>query len=539
MNLFLITFANSIFASFTPSRLEDSRTGNIYDYSRKQDLGFSEIITPDNAPAWVKDRQQLWAKNELANKRRDARVAKEILVALPRELDINEQLYLVRKFVAENLTPLGVIADINAHELDPNILPADDCDDWNPHCHILISTQHLADGEFGQKITELNDRNFVIGLRKSWADLVNERLEAVGSLERVDHRSNQAQGIDLLPQIHLGHRVCQLRKRGIATDRGDLYHSIEQRNQERKTITLSVGEAIRIAMVKKRQAVGLANRRKKALLQSVPTQPAIIPDSTQTNSGSIRQPNPSHQISGSDVVRNSMPEQMKATIAKKQEQKKKLKKPWWQKATDFVFGEGDTVKHPPKPEVSQAESISSLRKLAKNPAPQSNRKKRVQPNPRRIEQPQTKEQRREVAHALIKQVNNLREVDRQLKTTMTRLAVLVEKNQIRILALDFKGNINQPEKLILTRGKSGWQLTKYELSNYQRTKLLQVLKQVEQTKSNVKAQVRTNVAQPPHQKSQQPDSSKNDTSMSRYLQSPPNNKSVPKPTKSPSKGFEL
>ncbi|MEL6578659.1 MAG: MobQ family relaxase [Cyanobacteria bacterium J06621_12] len=232
------------------SRLEDTRTGNSYDYSRKQDLGFSEIITPKNAPIWVKDRQQLWANNELANKRRDARVAKEILVALPRELDINEQLYLVRKFVAENLTPLGVIADVNAHELDPNILPPDERENWNPHCHILISTQHLVDGEFGPKIVELNDRKFVIDLRKSWAELVNQKLEAIGSLERVDHRSHQARGIDKIPQIHLGHRVCQLRKRGIATDRGDRYEFIKERNREIETINSHLSDAIQQAKVK-------------------------------------------------------------------------------------------------------------------------------------------------------------------------------------------------------------------------------------------------------------------------------------------------
>ena len=232
------------------SRLEDTRTDNIYNYSRKQDLGFSEIIVPNYAPDWTRNRQQLWAKTELANKRRDARTAKEILVALPRELDVNEQLSLVRKFVANNLTSLGVIADVNAHELDPSILPIDERESWNPHCHILISTQHLVDGEFGQKITSLNDRSFVIDLRKSWADLVNERLEAIGSSKRVDHRSNRARGIDRLPQIHLGHRVWSLKKKGIATDRGDRYEEIEERNREIETVNSLVSDAIQLAKTK-------------------------------------------------------------------------------------------------------------------------------------------------------------------------------------------------------------------------------------------------------------------------------------------------
>ena len=100
--------------------LLDERTNNKYDYSRKRDLDFSQIITPKNAPLWASDRQQLWSRNELVNKRRDARVAKEILVALPRELDKNQQFNLVRSFVTNNLTPLGVVADVNAHELEPS-----------------------------------------------------------------------------------------------------------------------------------------------------------------------------------------------------------------------------------------------------------------------------------------------------------------------------------------------------------------------------------------------------------------------------------
>ncbi|MEM6611609.1 MAG: MobQ family relaxase [Cyanobacteria bacterium P01_C01_bin.72] len=535
------------------SRLEDTRTDNLYDYSRKQDLGFSEIIAPENAPAWVKDRQQLWAKTELANKRRDARTAKEILVALPRELDINEQLSLVRKFVAKNLTPLGVIADVNAHELDPSILPKQERENWNPHCHILINTQHLADGEFGQKITQLNNRSFVLDLRESWADLVNERLEAIGSSDRVDHRSNRARGIDRLPQIHLGHRVCSLKKKGIATDRGARYQEIEQRNQEIKTITLSVSEAIRIARLKKQQAAELAHQRKKALLQLTPTQPAIStdktqnhPDITQEHHRPSHQPNQPRYISGLDVVKNSLPEQMKAMIADKQQQKQKSPKPWWQKATDFVLGREDSVKPSPKNQASQVQPTSPLERLAQNSTRQSSQKQRVESNSRRVHQPQpqTKEQIRELASALIEQINNWREVNQQLRTTMARLAVSVEPDRIRILARDIKGNISQQSKLTLIRGSSGsgWQLTRYELRNYQRRKLLQVLKQVEQTKSKIKAQATKASAQRQSKKQESPSSTKNDRSMSRYLHSPSDNqqnKPTPKPNKPRSKGFEL
>ena len=240
------------------SRLEDIRTGNIYDYSRKLDLGFSEIIAPKNAPDWITNRQELWANNELANKRRDSRVAKEILVALPRELEINQQLDLVRKLVAKNLIPLGAIADINAHELDRSILPEEELDNWNPHCHILISTQHLEAEKFGRKITELNQKDFVLKIREAWANLTNEALANAGIDARVDHRSNQVRGINRIPQIHLGHRVWALRKKGMATDRGEQYQYIEERNLEIELITGSVTKALEAA--KNNTAAQVANQ---------------------------------------------------------------------------------------------------------------------------------------------------------------------------------------------------------------------------------------------------------------------------------------
>ena len=94
------------------SKLLDIRTNKTCNHSRKQNLGFSKIITPKNTPAWANDRQRLWSKNELSNKRKGARVAKEILIALPRELNASQQQNLVRKFVNNNLIPLGVVTDI-------------------------------------------------------------------------------------------------------------------------------------------------------------------------------------------------------------------------------------------------------------------------------------------------------------------------------------------------------------------------------------------------------------------------------------------
>ncbi len=407
------------------SKLEDLRTGNIYNYSQKEDLGFSEIITPKNAPEWASERQKLWSKNELANKRRDARVAKEILVALPRELDTNEQLNLVRKFVAENLTPLGVVADVNAHELDPSHLSPEERADWNPHAHILISTQHIENGEFGRKITELNQKDFVVRLRESWANQTNKALEAAGSMKRVDHRSNQARGIDRIPQIHLGSKVWAMKQKGIATDRGDRHLLIEERNQEAAYITASLTEAIESKKVVARQ---LDKRR----------------------------------ISGLDVVRNSMSESNKS---------------WWKKAKDFVFR-------------SKKDSQDFLEPITKTTNVQEDiedfslsQKEKPKLKSRYPDVSQSKEEKLALAKSLVKQIDNQGEINKQLRTKVGKLVVLVNKNKISVFSLMFSGGREQQEKLILERRDTGWEITKYKLSNQQRTRLLEVLKTVESKKS--------------------------------------------------------
>ena len=209
-------------------KLEDKRTGTNYDYSRRTDIGHSEIIAPVFAPDWVYDRQELWNKVELADRRKDSRVAKEILVALPRELDRERQIALLRNFVEKELIPLGVVADLNCHELD--IAQADSPDNWNPHAHILISTRKLDGDDFGLKISELNQKDFVVSVRQSWEQNVNEALAMAGESARIDGRSWADKGIDRIPQIHLGAAAIAMMRRGIATSLGEVYQEIEQLN---------------------------------------------------------------------------------------------------------------------------------------------------------------------------------------------------------------------------------------------------------------------------------------------------------------------
>ena len=66
--------------------------------------------------------------------------------------------------------------------------------------------------------------------REAWAAMVNAKFEEKGLTCRIDHRSYERQGLDLLPAIHEGVAVRQMEAKGIPTDKGDLNRWIRKAN---------------------------------------------------------------------------------------------------------------------------------------------------------------------------------------------------------------------------------------------------------------------------------------------------------------------
>jgi hypothetical protein len=63
------------------SKLVDERTGEVHDFTRKGGVLSAEIVTPRGVP--TPDRERLWNAAEAAEKRKDARTAREWRIALP------------------------------------------------------------------------------------------------------------------------------------------------------------------------------------------------------------------------------------------------------------------------------------------------------------------------------------------------------------------------------------------------------------------------------------------------------------------------
>jgi ATP-dependent exoDNAse (exonuclease V) alpha subunit len=210
--------------------VHDLTSDEVFDYTRKRGVEHSEIVLPTAAARadinWARDREALWNAAEIAEVRKDARVAREYEVALPHELNRGQRVELVRAFSAELANRYGVAVDFSIH------LPHRSGDERNHHAHIMTTTREVTATGLGSKAAiEWSDtdrrkkglepaKTEVKAIRERWAALTNEHLLERGIEVRVDHRSLQEQGIDREPQSHLGPAVSGMERRGMETEVG-------------------------------------------------------------------------------------------------------------------------------------------------------------------------------------------------------------------------------------------------------------------------------------------------------------------------------
>ena len=127
------------------TRLYDRKEEKAFDFSAKKHVIYSELMVPENAPAWVKAlaelhqqnpsqaAEQLWNALDAAEKRKDAQLAREIEFALPIELNEAQNIQLAREFIRDQFVLRGMIADWSVH-----------WDKGNPHVHVLLTMRDLT-----------------------------------------------------------------------------------------------------------------------------------------------------------------------------------------------------------------------------------------------------------------------------------------------------------------------------------------------------------------------------------------------------------
>lgn len=225
-------------------RLRDERSGELFNYSRRRDVLHAEIFLPaqfDEAPlTWARDRQRLWNTAEHAEKRHNARVAREYQLSLPAELGAAQRVALARAFAREVAERYKVAVDLAVHEPRPGGDPR------NFHAHLLSTTREVTPTGLGAKAgldlrplerrrRELPDhRQEYLSLRERWASLVNDALRAAHIEARVDHRSLAAQGIDREPTPRIPLMQLKMEQRGLRSELAErLRAEYRQRLQQR------------------------------------------------------------------------------------------------------------------------------------------------------------------------------------------------------------------------------------------------------------------------------------------------------------------
>ena len=312
------------------SRLYNDYDGIQHDYTKKRGLVWQEVFLPKCAPQEWQDREKLWNAVEEVETAKDSRLAREFVVALPIELNREEQIALLQEFIREQFVSDGMCADAAIHDTDGH----------NPHAHILLTVRPLDEQGKWQYKTEKEylcmrngeERGFTaaefkaaqdegwekqypykVGKKKvymvsseadaqgliradkhpkstrygrqnpiserwnseeqlaawraAWADVSNRYLERAGREERIDHRSNAARGLDEIPTIHEGVTAQALERKGIISDRCELNRQIRADNALLRELKAEIKKLVAmIARTVPTIAEGLEKLRSRVLI---------------------------------------------------------------------------------------------------------------------------------------------------------------------------------------------------------------------------------------------------------------------------------
>ncbi|QRG06852.1 Ti-type conjugative transfer relaxase TraA [Xanthobacter dioxanivorans] len=212
------------------TKMMDEKAGTTFRYEGgASELVHEELALPEEAPAWLSARiagksvagasEVLWNAVEAFEKREDAQLARELIIALPEELSRAENIALMRELVREHFTSKGMVADWVYHDKD-----------GNPHVHLMTTLRPLAENGFGPKKVPVlgedgkplrvvtpdrpsgkivyrlwaGDRETMKAWKIAWAETANRHLALAGFDIRLDGRSYAEQGRGGIAQKHLG-----------------------------------------------------------------------------------------------------------------------------------------------------------------------------------------------------------------------------------------------------------------------------------------------------------------------------------------------
>lgn len=222
------------------SRLIDERLAMEFDFSNKDGVEHTEIMAPETTPGAYQDRETLWNAAEASEQRKDAVPARELLLALPHELDFAQRRELVRAFAAEQLVAKGMVVDIAMHR------PGKEGDQRNFHVHLMVTTRRVGPAGFGSKDRSWRTPEQVREWRAAWAKIQNEHLRHHLGPEapQVSHLSLAERGVDREPTVHLGPAATALERKNVASERGEQNREVKAKNRKVRELHVDLEETV-------------------------------------------------------------------------------------------------------------------------------------------------------------------------------------------------------------------------------------------------------------------------------------------------------
>ena len=242
--------------------------GTTYYPKYTEDLVHNEVMLPVNAPAEYSDPSVLWNSVEMReSKSAKAQLARSYKINLPNEWSYELAIEVMRDYVKRNFVDDGMCAQFAIHDSEnPNTHQR------NLHCHIMLTMRPILEGgSWGDKqkkiyaldadgnkirkkngqykcttqdVTGWNSRENARKWRKDLADTINAVNDKNGLRENFwEHRSFAEQGLDTIPQIHLGEKASALERAGILTERGNVNRRIMEQNKAILTAKMLVAKA--------------------------------------------------------------------------------------------------------------------------------------------------------------------------------------------------------------------------------------------------------------------------------------------------------
>lgn len=265
--------------------------GAVFDYRRKIGVAWTGILAPAFTPKALLDAQILWNTVERIENRKNARLAREMVIALPHQVDLETHVAMLRAFVTANLVNRDMVADIAIHR--PPVEHGGDPRNW--HAHVLLTDRPMTPTGFAKKKDRTwNAKENILAWRKAWADTHNATMEALGLPHRIDQRSLEAQRTDALqrgdtiaaleldrsPQIHVGKAAYGRHPRHtVFRDRREQNRQILEGNKEK---AFRRKDAIDAAIARADTAAYLEARRNAILRDTWEPEPASYRELRET-----------------------------------------------------------------------------------------------------------------------------------------------------------------------------------------------------------------------------------------------------------------